>query len=53
MSGLIFVNNQNESEDLAQIYNEKLEKEKLFPINFKGYLFTMVQIHAWNGKKRY
>ena len=42
MSGLIFVNNTKESEDLGtDFYNEKLEKVKTLPyINNCGYLFT-------------
>jgi hypothetical protein len=41
MSGLIFVNNANESEDLGtDFYNEKLEKVKTVPYkNNYGYMF--------------
>ena len=42
MSGLIFINNSNESEDLGtDFYNEKLEKVKTVPYKHNyGYLFT-------------
>ena len=42
MSGLIFVNNANESEDLGtEFYNEKLEKVKTVPYKHNyGYMFT-------------
>ena len=42
MSGLIFINNKNESEDLGtDFYNEKLEKVKTVPYKHNyGYLFS-------------
>ena len=47
MSGLIFVNKTNESEDLGtDFYNEKLEKVKTLPYKHNyGYLFTLSLIH--------
>ena len=50
MSGLIFVNNTNESEDLGtDFYNEKLEKVKTLPYrNNYGYLFTSGP-NTWHG----
>ena len=42
LSGLIFINNENESEDLGtDFYNEKLEKVKTVPYKHNyGYFFT-------------
>ena len=53
MSGLIFVNNANESEDLGtDFYNEKLEKVKTVPYkhNF-GYFFTSGP-NTWHGMEK-
>ena len=53
MSGLIFVNKTNESEDLGtDFYNEKLEKVKTLPYkhNF-GYLFTSGP-NTWHGMEK-
>ena len=52
MSGLIFVNNANESEELGtDFYNEKLEKVKTVPYKHNyGYLFTSGP-NTWHGKK--
>jgi len=53
MSGLIFVNNENESENLGtDFYNEKLEKVKTVPYkhNF-GYLFTSGP-NTWHGMEK-
>ncbi len=56
MSGLIFVNKVNESEDLGtDFYNEKLEKVKTVPYKHNyGYLFTSGP-GTWHGmgKKKY
>ena len=53
MSGLIFVNNANESEDLGtDFYNEKLEKVKTVPYKNKyGYLFTSGS-NTWHGMEK-
>jgi hypothetical protein len=53
MSGLIFVNNSNESEDLGtDFYNEKLEKVKTLPYrNNYGYLFTSGP-NTWHGMEK-
>ena len=53
MSGLIFVNNTNESEDLGtDFYNEKLEKVKTLPYrNNYGYLFTSGP-NTWHGMEK-
>ena len=53
MSGLIFVNNTKESEDLGtDFYNEKLEKVKTLPyINNCGYLFTSGP-NTWHGMEK-
>jgi len=53
MSGLIFVNNTNESEDLGtDFYNEKLEKVKTVPYkNNYGYLFTSGP-NTWHGMEK-
>jgi hypothetical protein len=53
MSGLIFVNNTKESEDLGtDFYNEKLEKVKTLPyINNYGYLFTSGP-NTWHGMEK-
>ena len=50
MSGLIFVNNSNESEELGtDFYNEKLEKVKTVPYkNNYGYMFTSGP-NTWHG----
>ena len=50
MSGLIFVNKTNESEDLGtDFYNEKLEKVKTLPYKHNyGYLFTSGP-NTWHG----
>ena len=53
MSGLIFVNNKNESEDLGtDFYNQKLEKVKTVPFkhNF-GYFFTSGP-NTWHGMEK-
>ena len=53
MSGLIFVNNKNESEDLGtDFYNQKLEKVKTVPYkhNF-GYFFTSGP-NTWHGMEK-
>ena len=53
MSGLIFVNNKNESEDLGtDFYNQKLEKVKKVPYkhNF-GYFFTSGP-NTWHGMEK-
>ena len=53
MSGLIFINKTNESEDLGtDFYNEKLEKVKTLPYkhNF-GYLFTSGP-NTWHGMEK-
>ena len=53
MSGLIFINNANESEDLGtDFYNEKLEKVKTVPYkNNNGYLFTSGP-NTWHGMEK-
>ena len=50
MSGLIFINNANESEELGtDFYNEKLEKVKTVPYkNNHGYMFTSGP-NTWHG----
>ena len=53
MSGLIFVNNKNESEDLGtDFYNQKLEKVKTvsYKHNF-GYFFTSGP-NTWHGMEK-
>ena len=56
MSGLIFINNESESEDLGtDFYNEKMEKVKTVPFKHNyGYLFTSGP-NTWHGmeKKKY
>ncbi len=53
MSGLIFVNNVNESSDLGtDFYNEKLEKVKTVPYKHNyGYLFTSGP-NTWHGMEK-
>ena len=53
MSGLIFVNSANESEDLGtDFYNEKLEKVKTVPYkNNYGYMFTSGP-NTWHGMEK-
>ena len=53
MSGLIFVNQTNESEDLGtDFYNEKLEKVKTVPYKHNyGYLFTSGP-NTWHGMEK-
>ena len=53
MSGLIFVNNTNESEELGtDFYNEKLEKVKTVPYrNNYGYLFSSGP-NTWHGMEK-
>jgi len=53
MSGLIFVNNANESENLGtDFYNEKLEKVKTVPYkNNYGYMFTSGP-NTWHGMEK-
>ena len=53
MSGLIFVNKANESEDLGtDFYNEKLEKVKTVPYkNNYGYFFTSGP-GTWHGMEK-
>jgi len=53
MSGLIFVNNANESEDLGtDFYNEKLEKVKTVPFKKNyGYFFTSGPV-TWHGMEK-
>ena len=53
MSGLIFVNQTNESEDLGtDFYNEKLEKVKTVPYKHNyGYLFTSGP-GTWHGMEK-
>ena len=48
LSGLIFVNNVNESEDLGtDFYNEKLEKVKTVPYKHNyGYMFTSCLLYT-------
>ena len=53
LSGLIFINNENESEDLGIVfYNEKLEKVKTVPYKHNyGYLFTSGP-NTWHGMEK-
>ena len=53
MSGLIFVNNANESEDLGtDFYNEKMEKVKTVPYKHNyGYFFTSGP-NTWHGMEK-
>ena len=53
MSGLIFVNNSKESENLGtDFYNEKLEKVKTVPYKHNyGYLFTSGP-NTWHGMEK-
>ena len=53
LSGLIFVNKSNESEDLGtDLYNEKLEKMKTVPYrNNYGYFFTSGP-NTWHGMEK-
>ena len=53
MSGLIFVNKSNESEDLGtDFYNEKLEKVKTVPYKHNyGYFFTSSP-NTWHGMEK-
>ena len=53
MSGLIFENNANESEELGtDFYNEKLEKVKTVPYkNNYGYMFTSGP-NTWHGMEK-
>jgi hypothetical protein len=53
MSGLIFVNKSNESEDLGtDFYNEKLEKVKTVPYKHNyGYFFTSGP-NTWHGMEK-
>ena len=53
MSGLIFINNANESEELGtDFYNEKLEKVKTVPYKHNyGYLFTSGP-NTWHGMEK-
>ena len=53
MSGLIFINNQNESENLGtDFYNKNLEKVKTVPFKHNyGYLFTSGP-HTWHGMEK-
>ena len=53
LSGLIFVNKLNESEDLGtDLYNEKLEKIKTIPYkNNYGYFFTSGP-NTWHGMEK-
>ena len=53
MSGLIFVNHVNESEDLGtDFYNDKLEKVKTVPYKHNyGYLFTSGP-NTWHGMEK-
>ena len=53
MSGLIFINNANESEDLGtDFYNDKLEKVKTVPFRDNyGYLFTSGP-GTWHGMEK-
>ena len=53
MSGLIFVNNNNESEDLGtDFYNQKLEKVKTVPYKHNsGYFFTSGP-NTWHGMEK-
>ena len=53
LSGLIFVNKLNESEDLGtDLYNEKLEKVKTVPYRDNyGYFFTSGP-NTWHGMEK-
>ena len=53
MSGLIFINNANESEDLGpDFYNEKMEKVKTVPYKDNyGYMFTSGP-NTWHGMEK-
>ena len=53
LSGLIFVNKSNESEDVGtDLYNEKLEKIKTIPYrNNYGYFFTSGP-NTWHGMEK-
>ena len=53
MSGLIFVNNKNESKDLGtDFYNQKLEKVKTVPYKHNsGYFFTSGP-NTWHGMEK-
>lgn len=53
LSGLIFVNNVNESENLGtDFYNEKLEKVKTVPYKHNyGYMFTSGP-NTWHGMEK-
>ena len=53
MSGLIFVNDKNESENLGtDFYNEKLEKVKTVPYKHNyGYLFSSGP-NTWHGMEK-
>ena len=53
MSGLIFVNKENESEDLGtDFYNNKLEKVKTVPYKHNyGYLFSSGP-NTWHGMEK-
>ena len=53
MSGLIFVNKENESEDLGtDFYNDKLEKVKTVPYKHNyGYLFSSGP-NTWHGMEK-
>tara|TARA_Y100000992_G_C21219269_1_gene469602 strand:- start:260 stop:922 length:663 start_codon:yes stop_codon:yes gene_type:complete len=53
MSGLIFVNSENESEELGtDFYNEKLEKVKTVPYKHNyGYFFTSGP-NTWHGMEK-
>ena len=53
MSGLVFINNTNESKDLGtDFYNEKLEKVKTVPYKHNyGYLFTSGP-NTWHGMEK-
>ena len=53
MSGLIFVNKENESEDLGtDFYNEQLEKVKTVPYKHNyGYLFSSGP-NTWHGMEK-
>ena len=53
LSGLIFVNKENESEDLGtDFYNDKLEKVKTVPYkNNYGYIFTSGP-NTWHGMEK-
>ena len=53
MSGLIFINNENESEDLGtDFYNAKMEKVKTVPYKHNyGYIFTSGP-NTWHGMEK-